>query len=272
MAGQIFGRKHNKECCCGDVCDATCCPGTEPPDTSPGVFLYEEFVEGALGCPELNLKTDPGVLVIEPLSIDSGGISQNPLPLELAEIYPQVCYLYRSSIRSIADTYNIESYDVDVLIFCTPDGAIHGYTSYSPSYLPGIPSDTWVESEAGIECPDCNICNQGTDQVVRLWIDVYSNCPLCDIADFLVLYDIQVGPCIENNLFSIRFSWTGFLKCSGEIYTGTGTACDTGTGTGAVIESPTGTGGFTGTGTGTGTDLIPIESGTGTIIIEEPPP
>lgn len=253
-------------CDCG-VCDSTCCPGAEPPDTSPGVFLYDEYGQGSLGCPELNIVTDPGVFVVEPLSIDPGGLTQNPLPAELAAIYPNICYLYRSSIRSLADTYAIQSYVADVLIFCTPDGAMHAYTSYSPSYLPGIPSDTWVESEAGIECPDCGVCNRGTDQVARIWVDIYANCPLCDIDDFLVIDNIQVGPCIEDNLFSIRFYWTGYFKCSGSPYTGTGTMCDTGTGTGTGTATSSGSTTGTGTGVGTGSStatVIPESTGTAT--------
>lgn len=206
----------NCGCGCGTPCDQTCCPNTAPPNTDPGVFLYDEWEAGSLGCPvpsfnELGTPTT----VVAPLSIDNGNPTDPHLllPFELQELYPKICYLYRSTIHSIYDDYVLEAYDVDILLFCTPDGGIHGYTLYSIP-IDGIPALTWVESEAGIECPTCDPGDAGVDKVARLWVDVYMHCPECNISLFVVVDDIQVGPCDPDTLYSIRVYWSGLLQCT----------------------------------------------------------
>jgi hypothetical protein len=215
--GSVFTKKKALlDCGCGCLnCDATCCPGTELPDATPGIYLFDEWVEGSLGCPfptfnELGTPTT----VVAPLSIDNGNLTDPHLllPFELQDLYPRICYLYRSTIHSIYDDYAVEAYDVDILFFCTPDGALHGYTLYSIP-IDGVPALTWVESEAGIECPECFEGDTGVEKDSRLWVDVYMHCPECNFSLFVVIDDIQVGPCVPDTLYSIRVYWSGRLKC-----------------------------------------------------------
>ena len=193
------------DCNCGCYnCDSTCCAGvTEAEDF---VWVWDEVGEGELGCPEITIQQPPD-------AVDFLLLNTTTLPAELQALFPDVCHIYEGSV-DINDTFVIEGYVAGFYIFCTSDGAVHGYVEVDLAYLPGITPLTWYEMPAGIECPDCTGQPPGTELEVRVWIDIPAHCPECNFySDYVIVDDIPVGPCVPDNLYSIRFYFRGVMVC-----------------------------------------------------------
>jgi hypothetical protein len=68
------------------------------------------------------------------------------------------------------------------ILFCTLEGP-KAFLKYSTAPA-GFPTGTWIETLAGIDCPDCTTGDISAPKQSRAWYDVYQDCSVCETAAY----------------------------------------------------------------------------------------
>jgi hypothetical protein len=149
-----------------------CCPGsyiTENEFTGVSTNL----VSGALGCPDAGTYNTL-----------SNGRAMAPTGTELVEVLvpdAEVCSVFRS-VGSFNNSGLITGVVYESILFCTLEGP-KAFLKYSTAPA-GFPTGTWIETLAGIDCPDCTTGDISAPKQSRAWYDVYQDCSVCETAAY----------------------------------------------------------------------------------------
>lgn len=180
-----------KGCDCEvDACSNPCCPGSTLVEST---FTLTSVGHGALGCPEY--ETSP--IMPTPFTLE---VCEPPG--EIVAAFPhEICDAFCTNVYHSVPGSN-GNFSYLAVLLCYGSGAQKtAFIKYNEgAELLGLPSNTWIETAGGFECPDCGPGDTGEIKPVTLWYDVFVNCGVCNS----LILDGD-GHCVPNTIFSVRY-------------------------------------------------------------------
>lgn len=198
-------------CGCGGRCIIPCCPDFVLEDAQLENWGFEP---GSLGCPDIGegcVGGDCTAPYVWRMTVGS--------PSVWGELFEgdDICVIWASegyfNVGGLIGTIEFE-----VVVGCLNSGGeFRAFIRYVNYPLAPFPLDTWIEVEAGWDCPDCSdpgLYPDGT--YAYLWFEVFFDCTVCRAAD----YDYDTESCVSSTsesgpgtIFSIRYNFRGFGYC-----------------------------------------------------------